>query len=323
MSVPPATLNTERLPLAIKERQQFQLDVSDIQKISKAISPQLFSLKNDMEVFTLMMLGQADGIHPITALRRYHIIEGKPSMKSDAMLACFFEAGGRVKWLVRSDTQVKAEFCVDDDCVTIDWNIERAKKAGLAGRKNWLTYPCQMLTARVISEGIRLVMPQIVTGIYTPEEVQDFTPGPNEKTWGSKDQPLPQAETVTPVIDAPVVPSLTNEEREEKKKNLGAWVLDFLNPETFQRNSETEDFANIKAQIIRDSVGLSEDEVMNLRKNAYYQWVACMICTSSKEELASTKWSSVIDKAPLEEQMKIALRKSIADNIVMMAKEAA
>jgi hypothetical protein len=40
---------------------------------------------------------------------------------------------------------------------------------------NWQRFPRQMLTARCISEAVRLLAPQIVSGIYTPEEVQDFS----------------------------------------------------------------------------------------------------------------------------------------------------
>src|SRR5207253_3013162 len=53
---------------------------------------------------------------------------------------------------------------------------------GLAGKDNWKNYPRQMLTARVISEGIRTVLPGVVAGVYTPEENQDFAPEPTRPT---------------------------------------------------------------------------------------------------------------------------------------------
>ncbi len=48
---------------------------------------------------------------------------------------------------------------------------------------NWRTAPKQMLTARNVSEAVRLLAPQIISGIYTPEEVSDFS---------SQDKPLPK-----------------------------------------------------------------------------------------------------------------------------------
>jgi len=47
-----------------------------------------------------------------------------------------------------------------------------AERAGLAGRDNWRKYPRAMMRNRVISEGIRSVWPAVISGIYTPEEIQ-------------------------------------------------------------------------------------------------------------------------------------------------------
>lgn len=301
----------ERLPM-VKQH----ISVSELQTISKAISPKLFSLNSDAEVFTLMMLGQADGIHPITALRRYHIIDGKPSMKADAMLACFLEAGGRVNWKTRNDECVEAEFCNKDTCIPVKWNMERARKAGIAGRKNWASYPCQMLTARVISEGVRLVMPQIVTGIYTPEEVMDMELVPSASkptatnTWGHDKQ----AEAPKQPEPAPTVPTMTPEQIEERCKNLNAWIMDILNPETFQRTEETTSIETYKKQIVTDSEGLPKDKVDAIRKSAWFQYLLCMITTAPKDELFTEKWPEQVNKPGLSDQDKSVLMDAIRRN---------
>jgi hypothetical protein len=60
--------------------------------------------------------------------------------------------------------------------VLIDWTMDRAKKAQLAGKAGgmWEKYPRQMLRARVISEGCRAIAPSATSGFYTPEEVREF-----------------------------------------------------------------------------------------------------------------------------------------------------
>jgi hypothetical protein len=304
------------------------MTISDLQSISKALSPKLFCLNNDAEVFTLMMLGQADGIHPITALRRYHIIDGKPSMKSDAMLACFLESGGRVKWIVRNDAQVKADFCTkdSDDKVTIDWTIERAKKAGVTGKKNWVSYPCQMLTARVISEGIRLVMPQIVTGIYTPEEVQDFdnntqppvdsTPAPatSTETWGNTQPPV----DVTP---APVEPK---PDHSAKFAEVQAWIHSQFVPATWQRNDFTTDFRNYRQDVITRAEGLPEKMILELRGEAFYTWLTCMIPTADAVELNEPGyWEGKIKESRLPAIRTNELLELLATNRKALADKAA
>jgi hypothetical protein len=73
-------------------------------------------------------------------------------------------------------------------------------KSGL--KDNWRKFPRQMLTARCISEAIRLLMPQIVSGVYTPEEVQDFTNTVTQQPVKAI-QVAPQVETVE-MVDEPV-----------------------------------------------------------------------------------------------------------------------
>lgn len=143
----------------------------------------LFGIKTPEQALALMALCEAEGLHPAIAVRDYHIIDGRPSLKSDAMLARFQAAGGIVRWIDMTDICVTGEFThPQGGQVTITWDIARAKQAELGGRSNWKKYPRQMLRARVISEGVRTVFPGCVVGIYTPEEVQEFdSPAPSRQ----------------------------------------------------------------------------------------------------------------------------------------------
>lgn len=179
----------------------------------------MFGLTNSSQAFCLFAICAAEGLNPVTALKRYHIIEGKPSMRSDAMLAEFIAKGGGVLWHIRSDSSVAATFFADAKRMD-DKAIERAKKRYLAlvtgdfkgasdqahpgedtilrtladadtkglsmcwkkgkdekftreRKTNWAQSPRQMLTARVITEGIRLIAPGIVAGVASPEDIED------------------------------------------------------------------------------------------------------------------------------------------------------
>lgn len=137
----------------------------------------LFPMPSPEAAFTLMMICQSEGLHPIQALKRYHVIKGRPTMRSDAMLAEFQRAGGKIKWLKRDENEVEAEFSHESGgTVPVKWTMEMAKKAGLASKDVWRQFPRQMLTARVISEGVRTILPGIVTGIYCPEEITHTIP---------------------------------------------------------------------------------------------------------------------------------------------------
>lgn len=155
--------------------------VSDIQKMAEAVAKSnLFGIKTPEQAMSLMLIAQAEGMHPAIAARDYHIIEGKPSLKADAMLARFQAAGGSVKWLTYTDTEVKATFThPQGGSVEIAWTVDMGKRAGLVRTNRdgtpgmWMKYPRQMLRSRVISEGVRTVCPGVAAGLYTPEEIQD------------------------------------------------------------------------------------------------------------------------------------------------------
>jgi hypothetical protein len=140
----------------------------------------LFGMKNVNEVLALMLVAQAEGLHPATAARDYHIIQGRPALKADAMLARFQQAGGKVDWKSYTDQLVTGIFThPNGGTLELSWSIEQATKAGLnKPGSGWSKYPRAMLRARVVSEGIRSVYPGCVIGTYTPEEVSDFDDKP-------------------------------------------------------------------------------------------------------------------------------------------------
>jgi hypothetical protein len=151
---------------------------NDIEKMATAISKSgLFGVKKPDEAIALMLVAQAEGLHPATAARDYHVIQGRPALKADAMLARFQQAGGSVQWKVYTDEQVTGIFTHPaGGTLEVSWTLAQAKSIGIANKDNWRNYPRAMLRARCVSEGIRSVYPGCVVGVYTPEEVEDFKP---------------------------------------------------------------------------------------------------------------------------------------------------
>ena len=152
----------------------------DMHRMAVAIAKSnLFGVKDPDQALSLMMIAQADGIHPATVARDYSIIQGQAAKKAEAILRDYQRSGGRVEWHERTDTACSATFHHPAASpLRVDWNMERAAKAGLAGKDNWKKYPRAMLHARCVSEGCRATAPGSTGGMYTPEEVQDFDPPP-------------------------------------------------------------------------------------------------------------------------------------------------
>ena len=143
----------------------------------------LFGIKTPDQALALMALCEAENLHPATAMRDYHIVQGRPALKADAMLARFQAAGGTIRWAAMTEQRVSATFShPQGGSVEIEWTIDMAKRAGLTKNPTWTQYPRAMLRARCISEGIRTVFPGVVVGTYTPEEAEDeparYAPAP-------------------------------------------------------------------------------------------------------------------------------------------------
>ena len=172
------------------------IPVNDIQTMAVAVvKSQLFGMKTVEQATALMLIAQAEGYHPALAARDYHIIQGRPTLKAETMMARFQQQGGKVEWKTLTDKEVTATFShPSGGSATITWTFEQAKQAGLTNKDNWKNYPRAMLRARVVSEGIRTVFPGVVLGVYTPEEVQDI---PNHS--GPKD--MGTAVVVDPIVE--------------------------------------------------------------------------------------------------------------------------
>ena len=179
------------------------IPVTDVQTMAVAVAKSgLFGMKTPEQALALMLVAQSEGLHPARAALEYHIIQGRPSLKADAMLSRFQNAGGKVSWLSYTDDDVTGEFShPSGGSVKIQWTMAMANKAGLTKNPTWKQYPRAMLRARCISEGIRTVYPGVSVGIYTPEEVADFSPQP-ERDITQEAHPVPMPEKVKQAASA-------------------------------------------------------------------------------------------------------------------------
>jgi len=134
---------------------------------------------------------------PFDFKREFHLVNGSLTMRSDAMLAGYRTRGGKVIWKQFDSTAAIGIWKYDGNECEIGFTAEDAKQAGLLPAKpgsGWQKDPSAMLRARCISKAIRMLAPEVVAGVYTPEEAADFntTPTPTQPT------PTRQTVNVTP-----------------------------------------------------------------------------------------------------------------------------
>jgi len=138
--------------------------------------------KSKEEALALMMVAQAEGVHPMQAILEWDLIQGKPALKSTALMARFQKAGGRIEYIERTDSVCEAKFSHPQGAnVTVRWDLAKAEKAGLAGKANWKSFSGQMLAARCIAEGVRACYPAVLSNLHTDDELMEITPTDYER----------------------------------------------------------------------------------------------------------------------------------------------
>jgi len=153
------------------------IPVSDMTVMADSIVKSgFYGFKTKEQVMAVMLVAQAENKHPASVVQEYDIIQGKPALKSQAILARFQLSGGSVQWDVVTPKAVKGTFKhPQGGSLTVEWTIEMAKQAGIyRDGSGWSKYPEDMLRARVISRAVRSIYPACILGHYATEEVMDF-----------------------------------------------------------------------------------------------------------------------------------------------------
>ena len=188
-------------------------DLPSVQALGKVIAESgMFGCKKPEQGIIIALQCIAENKPPLEMAKNYHIVTGKLTKRTDAMLADFKKIGGKFVWndLQLKNKKVQSATFTDPDgnAYKVSYSIEDAKSAGVYSENpdsSWQKTPAAMLRARLISETLRAIAPETVTGVYTPEEASQFD---DVQPTQSKPKPKPaQAEPVTaqPVIEAETV----------------------------------------------------------------------------------------------------------------------
>lgn len=182
------------------------------------------------KVLLVMETGAMLGIHPVAALQGVHVIEGKATL-SPALMSAVVRRAGHVLRVETLGSVADATFTATatlirnddpDHPFVVSWNLERAKRAGLAGKGPWNKYFEAMAKARAISEVCREGATDALMGVgYVPEEL-----GADVTEAGEIVSSSVQSHTAEPIIHAPVVsavsPSIPLDARRDSSRDWRA-----------------------------------------------------------------------------------------------------
>jgi len=197
------TTRNSLVPTTLSEAMQFSEVLSQ-----SAMVPREYQGK-PANTLVAIQWGMELGLAPMQALQNIAVINGKPSIYGDALLAMvradhrcrgvkeYLDGETAVCLITRSHNngeveEIERKFSVDD-----------AKRAGLWGKQGpWKQYPQRMLQMRARSLAIRDGFPDVIKGLISVEEAQDM-PAPMKPV---EPQPAPSGPTIAERAMAAIEP---------------------------------------------------------------------------------------------------------------------
>lgn len=143
---------------------------------------------NPGNVLVAVQWGAEIGLPPLQAMQNIAVINGRPAIWGDAMLA-LVRGSGLLEYIKEEPGDTGCTCTVkrkgDPDEAVRTFTLEDAKKAGLAGKPGpWQQMPRRMMQLRARAFALRDVFPDVLRGVHIAEEVQGM---PAEKDMGQAD----------------------------------------------------------------------------------------------------------------------------------------
>jgi hypothetical protein len=157
-------------------------DFDQALRISQAIAASGMAPKGmtrPEQVLVAIMYGAELDLPPMQALQSIAVINGRPSVWGDGLLAIILRRGVDVEEWHEGDGEARTAFCKatrpdTGKSLTQTFSVADAKKAGLWGKEGpWRTYPDRMLKMRARSWCLRDLCADMLRGVQVREEVED------------------------------------------------------------------------------------------------------------------------------------------------------
>ena len=184
-------------PATLGEAMEFSKMLSESNMVPKAYQGK------PGDIMVCVQWGMELGLAPLQAMQNIAVINGKPSVWGDALIAMvqaspvcediqeYIEGEGTPNPVAvcvahrKGRTPVTAKFSVDD-----------AKRAGLWNKQGpWTQYPKRMLKMRARGFALRDAFPDVLKGLITAEEAQDY---PSDTKQEMKDIPKNPLDAIAP-----------------------------------------------------------------------------------------------------------------------------
>lgn len=239
------TVRQSFAPTTLSEAMQFSEMLS-----RSTMVPKQYQGKPD-DIMVAVQWGAEIGLAPLQALQNLAVINGKPSVYGDAAMALVQNSPvcEDIEEYLDGETAVCVARRTGRKPVTAKFSVDDAKRAGLWGKQGpWTQYPKRMLQMRARGFALRDAFPDVLKGLITIEEAQDY---PTESQEFSVDRQEP------PVL----IPY--EEEKVETTSEEGPFKILLPGGDVYAGYNNQEQWINAYVMMmakIRNSAKLNDDQ---------------------------------------------------------------
>ena len=235
--------------------QSLEQAMSLAQTLAKsALVPTAFRGK-PADILLVMMGGRELGFSVVQSFRAFYTLNGKLGMYTDAMIgACVGKPVCKFFRLVESTDKISTYETLRDghpEPVRMSFTIEQAKRAGLVKNATYQSHTEAMLRARCGAALARVVYPDLLAGVYDPNELREAAEreeGPRVVR-GEYDQSAEVVAQASVVVPTPLPPGVAGPGATGKGTGDAPFAI-----EAEWRDESPEQVAALEEQRCKDAV---------------------------------------------------------------------
>lgn len=160
------------------------------------------------DVLVILLMAEELKIPPMQALSGINVIQGKPVISPQLMLA-LIRSRIPLSYVSIKEGDLACECTMARDkndlgqAYTASWDLQRAQDMGLAAKDNWKKQAQTMLKWRAVGDAARVIFPDILMGMYLPDEFQDGSLHIDEHG-----ELIPQVPQKQNTLETPTIPTI-------------------------------------------------------------------------------------------------------------------
>ena len=184
-------------------------------------------------IFLAVSAGASLGLAPFQAMQNIAVINGKPSIWGDALLAMVRNDKRclSVKETIEGEGTARTATCSvsrlapngETEVISSSFSMGNAQKAGLLNRKPWQSYPDRMLQMRARGFALRDAFADVIGGLITTEEAQDYPMKEAQKTQGTLPKYDKDNRSTEDIVEA--LEDMSQEQNKKQEEQELLWSL--------------------------------------------------------------------------------------------------